>query len=82
MFGLPSILTNVSRPLAAGVCIEKAVPGTVSVFSDRQGLDAVASYSAVRPRGWNPTSVVLELIEKALAEKEKPIRKEEKKGGH
>ena len=47
-----------------------------------QGLDAVGSYSAVRPRGWNPTPVLLELIEKAFAQKEKPIRKDEKKGGH
>jgi hypothetical protein len=54
----------------------------VLLLPNGQGLDAVGSYSAVRPRGWNPTPVLLELIEKAFKQKEKPIRKDEKKGGH
>ena len=54
----------------------------VLLLPNGQGLDAVGSYSAVRPRGWNPTPVLLEWIEKALTQKEKPIRKDEKKGGH
>lgn len=54
----------------------------VLLLPDGKGLDAGGTYSAVRPRGWNPTPVLLDLIEKALAQKEKPIRKDEKKGGH
>jgi hypothetical protein len=54
----------------------------VLLLPDGQGLDAVGSYSAVRPRGWNPTPLLQEWIEKALEQKEKPIRKHEKKGGH
>jgi hypothetical protein len=54
----------------------------VLLLPDGKGLDAGGTYSAVRPRGWNPTPVLLDLIEKALTQKEKPIRKDEKKGGH
>ena len=54
----------------------------VLLLPDGKGLDAGGTYSAVRPRGWNPTPLLLELIEKALTQKEKPIRKDEKKGGH
>jgi hypothetical protein len=54
----------------------------VLLLPDGKGWDAGGTYSAVRPRGWNPTPVLLDLIEKALAKKEKPIRKDEKKGGH
>jgi hypothetical protein len=54
----------------------------VLFLPDGKGLDAGGTYSAVRPRGWNPTPVLLDLIEKALTQKEKPIRKNEKKGGH
>ena len=51
----------------------------VLLLPDGKGWDAGGTYSAVRPRGWNPTPVLLDLIEKALARKEKPIRKVEKK---
>jgi hypothetical protein len=54
----------------------------VLLLPDGKGLDAGGTYSAVRPRGWNPAPVLLDLIEKALAKKEKPVRKVEKKGGH
>ena len=54
----------------------------VLLLPNGKGWDAGGTYSAVRPRGWNPTPVLLDLIEKALAQKEKPIRKDEKKGGH
>ena len=54
----------------------------VLLLPDGKGWDAGGTYSAVRPRGWNPTPLLLELIEKALKQKEKPVRKEEKKGGH
>jgi hypothetical protein len=54
----------------------------VLLMPDGKGLDADGTYSAVRPRGWNPTPLLLEWIEKALRQKEKPVRKVEKKGGH
>jgi hypothetical protein len=54
----------------------------VLLLPDGKGWDAGGTYSAVRPRGWNPTPLLLELIEKALTQKEKPVRKVEKKGGH
>ena len=54
----------------------------VLLWPDGKGWDAGGTYSAVRPRGWTPTPLLLDLIEKTLAQKEKPIRKDEKKGGH
>lgn len=54
----------------------------VLLLPDGKGWDAGGTYSAVRPRGWNPTPVLLELIEKALTQKEKSIRKNKKQGGH
>ena len=54
----------------------------VLLLPDGKGWDAGGTYSAVRPRGWNPTPLLLESIAKALTQQEKPIRKDEKKGGH
>ena len=54
----------------------------VLLLPDGKGWDAGGTYSAVRPRGWNPTPLLIEWIEKAIRQKEMPIRKEEKKGGH
>jgi hypothetical protein len=68
--------------VALSIPAEEDTHHVVLLLPNGQGLDAVGSYSAVRPRGWNPTPVLLEWIEKALTQKEKPIRKDEKKGGH
>jgi len=54
----------------------------VLLLPDGKGWDAGGTYSAVRPRGWNPTPLLLESIAKALTQKKTPIRKDEKKGGH
>ncbi len=71
-----------AEAVALSIPAEEDMHHVVLLLPNGQGLDAVGSYSAVRPRGWNPTPVLLELIEKAFAQKEKPIRKDEKKGGH
>lgn len=73
---------NISEAVALSIPAGEDMHHVVLLLPHGQGLDAVGSYSAVRPRGWNPTPVLLEFIEKALKQKEKPIRKEEKKGGH
>ena len=73
---------ELAEPVALSIPAEEDMHHVVLLLPHGQGLDAVGSYSAVRPRGWNPTPVLLELIEKAFAQKEKPIRKDEKKGGH
>jgi hypothetical protein len=71
-----------AESVALSIPAEEDMHHVVLLLPDGQGLDAQGSYSPVRPRGWNPTPLLLELIEKALAQKERPIRKEEKKGGH
>lgn len=71
-----------AESVALSIPAEEDRHHVVLLLPHGQGLDAVGSYSAVRPRGWNPTPVLLELIEKALTQKEKSIRKDEKKGGH
>jgi hypothetical protein len=73
---------EVVESVALSIPAEEDTHHVVLLLPNGQGLDAVGSYSAVRPRGWNPTPVLLEWIEKALTQKEKPIRKDEKKGGH
>jgi len=73
---------ELAEPVALSIPVEEEMHHVVLLLPHGQGLDAVGSYSAVRPRGWNPAPVLLELIEKALKQKEKPIRKDEKKGGH
>lgn len=86
----PLIVTAVALPheLPIESRVALAVPNgedehhIVLLLPDGKGWDAAGTYSGVRPRGWNPTPLLLELIEKALAQKEKPIRKDEKKGGH
>lgn len=73
---------TIAEPVALSIPAKEDRHHVVLLLSQRQGLDAVGSYSEIRPRGWDPTPALLELVEKALAQKEKPIRKEEKKGGH
>ena len=73
---------EIAEPVALSIRDGEDRHHVVLLLPDGQALDAVASYSAVRPRGWNPASVVVELIEKAFAEKPRPIRKDEKQGGH
>lgn len=73
---------TVAEPVALSIPAKEDGHHVVLLLPKGQGLDAVGSYSEIRPRGWDPTPVLLELVEKALAQKEKPIRKEEKKGGH
>jgi|CXWL01.1.fsa_nt_gi hypothetical protein len=73
---------TVTEPVALSIPAKEDGHHVVFLLPHAQGLDAVGSYSEIRPRGWDPTPVLLELVEKALAQKEKPIRKEEKKGGH
>jgi len=73
---------TVAEPVALSIPAKEDGHHVVLLLPHAQGLDAVGSYSEIRPRGWDPTPVLLELVEKALAQKEKPIRKEEKKGGH
>jgi len=73
---------TIAEPVALSIPVKDDGHHVVLLFPQGQGLDAVGSYSEIRPRGWDPTPVLLELVEKALAQKEKPIRKEEKKGGH
>jgi hypothetical protein len=70
------------QPIESGVAL--SVPNgedehhIVLLLPDGKGLDAVGSYSAVRPRGWSPAPVLIEWIEKALTQKKTPIRKNEK----
>jgi hypothetical protein len=71
-----------SEAVALSIPAGEDMHHVVLLLPQGQGLDAVGSYSAVRPRGWNPTPVLFEFIAKALKQKEKPIRKDEKKGGH
>lgn len=86
----PLIVTAMALPheLLIESRVALAVPNgedehhVVLLLPDGKGWDAGGTYSGVRPRGWNPTPLLLELIEKALAQKKKPIRKDEKKGGH
>lgn len=73
---------TVAEPVALSIPAKEDGHHVVLLLPKGQGLDAVGSYSEIRPRGWDPTPALLELVEKALAQKEKPIRKEEKKGGH
>ena len=73
---------TVAEPVALSISAKEDSHHVVLLLPHGQGLDAVGSYSEIRPRGWDPTPVLLELVEKAFAQKEKPIRKEEKKGGH
>ena len=73
---------QVAEPVALSIPDREAKHHLVLLLPGGQGLDAVGSYDAVRTRGWNPAPVLMEWIEKALAEKETPIRKPEKKGGH
>ena len=73
---------TVAEPVALSFPAKEDRHHVVLLLPQGQGLDAVGSYSEIRPRGWDPTPALLELVEKALAQKEKPIRKEEKKGGH
>jgi hypothetical protein len=73
---------KIAEPVALSIPDRDDMHHVVLLLPDGQGFDAVASYSEVRPRGWNLTPAMLELIGKAFAEKEKPIRKEEKHGGH
>jgi hypothetical protein len=73
---------TVAEPVALSIPAKEDRHHVVLLLPRGQGLDAVGSYSEIRPRGWDPIPVLGELIEKALAQKEKPIRKEEKKGGH
>ena len=68
--------------VALSIPAEEDMHHIVLLLPDGQGLDAVGSYSAVRPRGWNPTPLLREWIEKALTQEKRPIRKDEKKGGH
>ena len=73
---------TVAEPVALSIPAKEDRHHVVLLLPHGQGLDAVGSYSEIRPRGWDPTPVLLELVEKAFVQKEKPIRKEEKKGGH
>ncbi|MDP1770399.1 MAG: hypothetical protein Q8L74_16565 [Nitrospirota bacterium] len=73
---------TVAEPVALSILAKEDSHHVVLLLPQGQGLDAVGSYSEIRPRGWDPTPALLELVEKALAQKEKPIRKAEKKGGH
>jgi hypothetical protein len=73
---------QVAEPVALSIPDREDRHHVVLLLAEGQGLDAVASYNAVRTRGWDPTPAVIELIEKAFEEKKKPIRKDEKKGGH
>lgn len=73
---------TIAEPVALSIPVKEDSHHVVLLLPKGQGLDAVGSYSEIRPRGWDPIPVLGELIEKALAQKEKPIRKEEKKGGH
>jgi hypothetical protein len=73
---------QVAEPVALSIPDRTDKQHLVLLLPGGQGLDAVGSYDAVRTRGWNPAPALTEWIEKALAEKEKPIRKPEKKGGH
>ena len=73
---------TVAEPVALSIRAKEDSHHVVLLLPHGQGLDAVGSYSEIRPRGWDPTPVLFELVEKAFAQKEKPIRKEEKKGGH
>lgn len=72
----------VAEPVALSIPAKEDRHHVVLLLPQGQGLDAVGSYSEIRSRGWDPTPVLFELVEKAFAQKEKPIRKEEKKGGH
>lgn len=73
---------QIAEPVALSIPAREAQHHLVLLLPGGQGLDAVGSYDAVRTRGWNPAPALMEWIEKAFAEKEKPIRKSEKKGGH
>ncbi|MEO5955051.1 MAG: hypothetical protein ABIR36_05075 [Nitrospiraceae bacterium] len=73
---------TVAEPVALSIPAKEDSHHVVLLLPHGQGLDAVGSYSEIRSRGWDPTPVLFELVEKAFAQKEKPIRKEEKKGGH
>ena len=54
----------------------------VLLLPDGKGWDAGGTYSAVRPRGWSPTPLLLKSIAKALTQKKTPIWKDDKNGGH
>jgi hypothetical protein len=73
---------QVAGPVALSIPDREATHHLVLLLPGGQGLDAVGSYDAVRTRGWNPAPALMDWIEQAFAEKEKPIRKPEKKGGH
>jgi hypothetical protein len=73
---------QIGEPVALSIPDREDRHHVVLLLPEGQGLDAIASYNAVRTRGWDPTPAVMELIEKAFEEKKKPIRKDEKKGGH
>ena len=73
---------TIAEPVALSIPAKEDSHHVVLLLPQGQGLDAVGSYSEIRPRGWDSIPVLGELLEKALAQKEKPIRKEEKKGGH
>ena len=73
---------TIAEPVALSILGREDTYHVVLLLPDGQGLDAAGSYSAVRPRGWTPTPVLLEWIKQALTHKQTPIRKEEKHGGH
>jgi hypothetical protein len=73
---------QVAEPVALSIPDRENGHHVVLLLPEGQGLDAFASYNAVQPRGLNPTPALLDWIEKAFEEKKKPIRKDERKGGH